>query len=127
MKVKPFTIEEAMQPDAEIVHNGKPVKFIAYVPEVKKEWQRLLLLIDGEVFFTHINSKNLSLVIPKRKVWVNLYPGNDAVHFQTEYTANLAHQGYAKESYGRERIGGKPFLIEIDEEEEDKEDTSNHD
>ena len=114
-QIKPFNLKEAIEGKPLVNRRGKPMKFIAHVPEAV-DGHRLLVLDytdhivcyydDGSYVGNKEHFMNLFMASTKRTVWVNLYCGY-AYHYNTKEDADFCP------SPGR--INGKAFPIEIEE------------
>lgn len=119
-QIKPFNLKEAIEGKPLVNRQGKPVKFIAYVPEAV-DCYRLIVLDcnnqivcyydDGSYIGTKEHFMDVFMAPTKRTVWVNLYSVTSGVgghwyHYNTEEDAD----SYASPG----RINGKSFPIEIE-------------
>ncbi len=94
---EPFDLARAMAGEPIVTRDGRKVKFIAYVPELKLADERVLVLVEGDDHVSYScetgeymkkeKSKHDLFMAPKpkRTVWVNLYkrtPEEDGVSIE---------------------------------------------
>lgn len=111
--MKPFDLEAAKRGEPIVIRNGGNAKFIAYVPEARP-YQRCVYLIGDAVLSTNeegraqFDAKNDIYMAPKKRtVWVNFYTDGTALYYESE-NEQTRHSN-------RTRIGGKAYLVEIEE------------
>jgi len=124
--MKPFDLEAAKRGEPIQTRDGRPVRFIAHVPNAYLN-QRVVVLMDRAIQFTSENgyfisdeeksSWDLVMAPRKRTVWVNLYRPRDydylcqnmpASAYDNENEANNAISSYV-------RIGNRAWPLEIEE------------
>ena len=115
--MKPFDLEAAKRGEPIQTRDGTPVKFIAHVPEAKREI-RVVVLIDGEIVcmneegsHTEVLATELDLFMAPRKrtVWVNLYSTESGFSYYYD-TKEKADEGSCSR-----RIGHRAWPLEIEE------------
>lgn len=117
--MKPFDLEAAKRGEPIVTRDGRPVKFIAHVPEAN-DGARVVVMFDGEIeshwedgsYYTKsAASRNDLFMAPrKRTVWVNVYPP-DTNCFGGAYETEAIANNYA----GRNRIGNRAWPLEIED------------
>lgn len=117
--MKPFDLEAAKRGEPIITRDGRPVKFIAHVPEARAAHRVVIVdVAAGYIGIRHENGMwgesprkdDLFMAPRKRTVWVNLYKGHNAVWHNSEESADvIAEDGISH------RIGLRAYPIEIEE------------
>lgn len=117
MNLKPFDLEAAKRGEPIVTREGRPVKFIAHVPEAVYNC-RVVTLTDN-VIRTHLEngryysdgeaSLDLFITPRKRTVWVNLWEDKREAHYyNSKETADDCWGGAP-------RIGNRAWPLEIEE------------
>jgi hypothetical protein len=120
--MKPFDLEAAKRGEPIQTRDGRPVKFIAYVPEADKS-QRVVVLVDGYIVALHEDGSvhddcnhydDIFMAPRKRTVWVNLHPyagkssyGYPATVYATKEMADAVSD--------QDRQGNRAWPLEIEE------------
>jgi hypothetical protein len=104
MKLKPFDLKLAQEGHPIQTRDGRPVKFIAHVPEVRL--RKVIALVDGEVgCFLETGTFNAGCFTPSdlfmapvtHTKWLNIYPS-------VKYTYAYSTKELAAENAGPDRI-----------------------
>jgi len=122
--MKPFDLEAAKRGEPIQTRDGRPVKFIAHVPEAT-ESQRVLVLIDEAVCFRYSTGSFLSrnpdradlfMASRKRTVWVNLYrPYADDYSYGQPATCFATKELADGSTSVNKRVGNRAWRLEIEE------------
>jgi len=116
--MKPFNLEAAKAGAPVVRRDGLPVKFIAHVPTANRPTDRVIFLRDGNIFTCTESGRvagscesagDLFMAPVKRIVWVNLFYGGGAYHYETKDLADEFGDSYP------DRIGGCAWQVEIEE------------
>lgn len=94
--MKPFDLEAAKRGEPICTRDGRPAKFIAHVPGSAREDQKILVLVDGDIYAhcedgtfheeRHKSGKDLFMAPRKKTLWFNLFiPHTNKVEPYTEF------------------------------------------
>lgn len=100
--MKPFDLEAAKR--GEPLYT--PLNGEAYFIGVKRDGNVVLEYEEGWIETRRQNE--IFMAPKKRTVWVNLFPNNTAMYYESEKLADAGYKSY-------ERIGEKSYPVEIEE------------
>jgi hypothetical protein len=121
--MKPFDLEAAKRGEPIQTRDGRPAKFIAYVPEAKKS-RRVIVFIgslpvfrheDGTVWTQDVDHASELVMAPrKRTLWLNVYVSGGHYTAGVHRTKEHAEQSNI-EGITPRRIGDRAWPLEIEE------------
>lgn len=124
--MKPFDLEAAKRGEPIQTRDGRPVKFIAHVPEAEEPLRVIVLTEsspgfrheDGAVHYSMGNGADLFMSSRKRTMWVNLlhpYAGDLSYGYPAHAFSTKEQADDADRSSSFTRIGNRAWLLEIEE------------